>query len=138
MKKIVLAALAMILLSILPANAENYVQPDTFKQWLEGGKAVIIVDIQTPDQFDKHHFKGAIETNAYPAKSDEERKKLDGALPVINASKDDVTIICPRGAGGARNAYAYLKTKGVTESRMYILENGIDGWPYKEMFIHGK
>jgi rhodanese-related sulfurtransferase len=138
MKRIVLVALAMLLYSVIPAMAENYVQPDTFKQWLESGKPVIIVDIQVPDEFEKHHFKKSIETNAYPAKTDEEKRKLDGVLSTINSSKKDVVIICPRGAGGAKNTYEYLKTKGVVESRMHILDKGIDGWPYKEMFVQGR
>jgi hypothetical protein len=53
-----------------------------------------------------------IKTNAYPAKTDEE-KKLDGVQSSINSSKEDVVIVCPRGGGGAKNTYEYLKTKGV-------------------------
>jgi hypothetical protein len=138
MRKILLLALALFLYSVVPAMAENYVQPDTFKQWLEGGKRVLIVEIQTADDFVKHHFKNSIETNAYPVKTDEEKKKLDAVVSTIGASKDDVVIICPRGAGGAKNTYEYLKAKGAPEARLYILEKGIGGWPYKDMFVQGR
>jgi rhodanese-related sulfurtransferase len=138
MKKIVFMALALFLYSAIPAMAQNYVKPDVFKQWLESGKSMFIVDIQTPDEFAMHHFKKAIETNAFPAKTDDEKKKLDPVLVKIKASKDDVVIVCPRGGGGARNTYDYFKTKGVPESRMYILEKGISGWPYKDMFVKGR
>lgn len=40
----------------------NYVKPDQFRQWLEKGKDMTIVDIQVPAEFRKHHFKGAMET----------------------------------------------------------------------------
>jgi len=42
-------------------------------------------------------------------------------------------IVCPAGGGGARNTYDFLKSQGVPESRMRILEKGQKGWPYAEM-----
>jgi rhodanese-related sulfurtransferase len=116
----------------------RYVKQDTFKQWLESGKPMVLVDIQPPAEFAKKHFKGALETGAYPAKSDEEKKRLDKTLERINTSRDDVVIVCPRGGGGAKNTYDYLKAKGVAEGRMYILEKGSEGWPYPEMCVTGK
>ncbi|CAG1008157.1 Cdc25 family phosphatase [Burkholderiales bacterium] len=107
----------------------RYVKTDTFKGWLESGKQVIIVDIQAPEGFAKGHFKGALETNAYPVKSDEEKKRLDATLEKISTTKDDVVIVCPRGGSGAKNTYDYLKSRGVDENRMYILEKGAEGWP---------
>jgi len=86
----------------------------------------------------KHHFKGSLETNAYPVKSEEERKKLDKTLERINASQDDVVIVCPRGGGGAKNTYDYLKEKGVEEKRLFILEKGMEGWPHPEMCVQGR
>jgi hypothetical protein len=49
-----------------------------------------------------------------------------------------VVIICPRGKSGASNTYDYIKSKGIPENRLYILEGGIAGWPYKEMLIKGR
>ncbi len=114
------------------AFAANMVKPALFKQWLENKKPLIIVDIQTAEEFSKHHFEGSIETNAFPAKTGEEKAKIDKAYNIIKNSSDDVVIICPRGKGGAMNTYEYLKSKGVDEKRLYILEGGIQGWPYKE------
>ncbi len=118
--------------------AYNYLKPEEFKKWLETGKKVIIVDIQPHDEYVKHHFKGSIETNAFPANNDVLRKRIDKALPIINQSNDPVVIICPRGRSGARNTYDYLKSKGVPESRLYILEGGMSGWPYPEFIEKGK
>lgn len=53
------------------------VKPEVFKQWLENKKPMIIVDIQPADEFAKHHFEGSIETNAFPAKTDKEKARLD-------------------------------------------------------------
>ena len=75
--------------------------------------------------------KGAIETNAYPVETDEQRQSLAKVLPKIQASTEDVVIICPRGGGGAKRAYEYYKTQGVDDKRLLILENGMDKWPYE-------
>lgn len=113
--------------------AANMLKPEIFKQWLESDKKMLIVDIQTAENFKKHHFEGSIETNAYPAKTDDEKARLNNVLEKIKASNDDVVIICPRGGSGAKNTYEYLKSKGVDEKRLFILEKGIEGWPYKEI-----
>lgn len=120
------------------ASGYNFIKPDQFKQWLESDKKVIIVDIQVPAEFKKRHFKDSLETNAYPVKSDEERKRLDATLEKINATQDDVVIVCPRGGGGAKNTYDYLKGKGVAEKQLFILEKGMEGWPHPEMCETGK
>lgn len=117
--------------------ATNFLEPEEFKKWLQTGKKVIIVDIQPHEDFVKHHFKGSIETNAFPANNDDLRKRIDKALPIINKSNDPVVVICPRGRSGAQNTYDYLKSKGVPESRLYILKGGIAGWPYPELFEKG-
>jgi rhodanese-related sulfurtransferase len=138
MKKVAVFFFAVMSFVATSAYAENYVKPDTFKQWLESGKKIIIVDIQPADDFAEQHFKGAIETNAFPAKSPEEKARLDKALPVIQSSKDPIIIACPRGKSGARNTYAYFISKGIPEDRLLILEGGIEGWPYPEFFVKGK
>lgn len=139
-QKMMTLCLSLVALLIIPhaALAANYVKPDIFKQWLENNKPLVIVDIQPAEDFGDQHFKGSIETNAFPGKSDDEKKRLDKALPKIQSSKGDVVIICPKGKGGALNAYDYLKSKGVPESRLFILEGGISGWPYPELFVKGR
>lgn len=138
MKRALVLGLAVLLFSATVVCAENYVKPDQFKQWLEAAKPVQIVDIQPPEEYEKHHFKSSIQTNAYPAKTDEEKQKLDRILPALQASKDDVVVVCPRGGGGAKNTCDHLKSKGIPEERLFILEKGIEGWPYKELFVQGK
>jgi rhodanese-related sulfurtransferase len=112
--------------------------PQRFKGWLESGKEVIIVDIQVPEEFAKRHFQSAVETNAYPVKSEEERARLNQTLARINASQAEVVIVCPRGGGGARNTYDYLKGKGISAARLFILDKGMEGWPHPEMCVSGR
>jgi rhodanese-related sulfurtransferase len=97
-----------------------------------------IVDIQVPQEFQQHHFKGAVATGAFPAKSAADKLKLDAVLPRLSASRNDVVVVCPRGGGGAKNTYDYLKEKGIDEKRIFILREGMQGWPYKELAVAGK
>lgn len=121
------------------AFATNLLEPEEFKKWLQTGRKVIIVDIQPPEDFAKAHFKGSIETNAFPANTDELKRRLDKALPAIQSNpQDPVVIICPRGKSGAQNSYEYLKSKGIPEKRLFILKGGIAGWPYPELLQKGK
>ncbi|MFN4131954.1 MAG: rhodanese-like domain-containing protein [Caldimicrobium sp.] len=127
-----------ILLFTKNAFATNYIEPEELKKWLTSGKGVILVDIQPHDDFIKGHIKGAIETNAFPANNDDLRKRLDKVLPIIQKSTNPVVIICPRGRSGAKNSYDYLLSKGVPESRLFILKGGMAEWPFPELLEKGK
>ncbi|MBI5483124.1 MAG: rhodanese-like domain-containing protein [Deltaproteobacteria bacterium] len=135
--KRILAVVAMLLgcAAVSMADGYNYVEPGQFKQWLEYGRDVAIVDIQVPSEFQKKHFKGSLETNAYPVKTAGDKQKLDAVLPILAATQNDIVVICPRGGGGAQNTYDYLKEKGISEKRLLILKDGMQGWPYKELTV---
>ena len=139
MKRIMVTVL-LLLGSAFAATAGdyNYVDQAKFRTWLETGKDMTIVDIQVPAEFKEHHFKAALETGAFPVKSASDKQKLDAVVPQVSAAKKDVVIICPRGGGGAKNAYDYLKSKGIDEKRIFILKEGMQGWPYKELAVTGK
>jgi len=126
------------LLAAAPPLATNYIAPANLKKILDAKQEVIMVDIQPAADFAKQHLPGSIETNAFPAKSDEEKGRLDKALPAINGSKAPVVVLCPRGKSGAKNSYEYLQSKGVPENRLQILEGGIADWPYTDMFVKGR
>lgn len=113
-------------------------KPEELKRWMESGKRFIIVDIQPKEEFERHHFDGSIETNAFPAQTDEQKARLNAALELIRSAQDDVVIVCPRGRSGAMNTFEYFKSQGIDERRLYILEGGIAGWPYREMLHKGR
>lgn len=139
MKRIlVMVLLLLCTVDTSMAAGYNYVAPDQFKQWLENVKDMSIVDIQVPAEFQQHHFKGSLETSSYPVKSAADKQKLDAVLPILSATRNDVVVICPRGGSGAKNTYDYLKEKGVDEKRIFILKEGMQGWPYKELTAGGK
>jgi len=135
MKKFVLLCLSFICLFNVAAIFEiyNWVEPEQFKQWLEAKKPMVLVDIQDKPAFAAHHFPGAIETNAFPVETDAERKRLDPAVAAAKKSDQEVVVLCPRGGGGAKRAYDYLKAQGVPEKKLVILTGGVDKWPYRTM-----
>jgi len=109
----------------------NYISAADLQKRLQAKSPMILLDICPVEQFAKGHIPGAIETNAYPVDTDEQRGRLAKVLPQIQASKDDVIILCPRGGGGAKKTFDFYKSKGVDPQRMLILEKGMDAWPYE-------
>jgi rhodanese-related sulfurtransferase len=110
----------------------NYITAEALEKRIKQGPPIILIDICPVDRFAKGHIPGSIETNAYPSKTDEEKARLDKVMSKITASSDDVVIVCPSGAGGAKNTVDYYKSKGVAEKRLLILEKGMGGWPYEK------
>lgn len=135
MKKTTLIILSCIAFLNVAAffQSFNYVSPRDFKKWLEADKAMIIVDIQDKAAFAAHHFPGSIETNSFPVQSEAEKKRIDPAVAEFKKTNNDVVVICPRGGGGAKRCYSYLKSQGVAEDKLYILKGGVDKWPHRDM-----
>jgi rhodanese-related sulfurtransferase len=109
----------------------NYIPAQELEKRIKQGPPIILIDICPVDRFAQGHIPGSIETNAYPVKTDEEKARLDKVMSKIAASSDDVVVVCPSGAGGAKNTVDYYKSKGVPEKRLLILEKGMGGWPYE-------
>lgn len=111
----------------------RYITPAELKIIFNSGKNLHILDLQKKDDFLKKHIKGSYETYAYPVKTDEDKKRLDNFIEKSKNDNLDILIVCPKGGGAAKNAYDYLKGRGINEKRLYILEGGIQGFPYEEM-----
>lgn len=135
LSRLAAAAALMIAAPLAFAQSYNYISPSDFKQRLESGNKPLVVDIQVESDFAKHHVPGAVPTYAYPAKTDAERDKLKPMISKIMSTQDDVVIVCPGGATGAKNTIDYLKSQGVPEKRLLILEKGQRGWPYPELTV---
>lgn len=72
---------------------------------------MIIVDIQGEKEFKQHHLPGSVATYAYPVKTDTERAAIDQAVTKYNETGSQVVIVCPRGEGGTKLCYDYMKSK---------------------------
>ena len=134
MKKIVLLICAAFLALTQNSLAADYqyVSADELKGWLEAAKPVLLVDIQVQKEFAAHHIKGSLETNAYPVETEAERATLVPALEHYKTDKPEaVVVVCPRGKGGAKRTYDYLKEQGVPEGKLSILTGGMEKWPHE-------
>ena len=134
-KRHLLAIFALFFVAALPWDAAakdyHFISPEALRTRLQESSPMIVIDICEAEQFAKGHIKGAIETNAYPVKTDAEKSRLAEHLTEIKSSGDDVIIVCPRGGGGAKRTYDFYKENGVVEQRLLILEKGQNGWPYE-------
>jgi len=139
MRTVLLSLLTLLFTAVASfATSYNYITPEILKAQLAQKKQLIVVDIQVPQEFSAHHLTGSLETNAFPAKTPAERQRLDRAVAVIKATTAPVIVVCPRGKGGAKNAYEYIVSRGVPENRVQILEGGMAGWPFKEFVASGR
>lgn len=139
--KILIFTLVTIMsLSLVGCSKKDSRNPDyqyktkkEVKTAIEDKDSLILLDIQVKKEYDKHHIKGTIPTYAYPVKSNTDKKKLDNTLPTLKENNDPILVICPGGAGGATRTIDYLKKKGISKDRLYILENGQSGWTYDDL-----
>lgn len=120
----------VVLVSSVFAENYRYLSNEDMMTWLEQSKEMKVVDIQVKDEFAKKHIAKAIPTYAFPVKTAEQKKMVEAVLPEIKSNNLPVVIVCPRGGGGAKNTYDYLKSQGVDENRLYILTGGMSTWNY--------
>ncbi len=140
MKRFSIISMALIFLLNTAAvfQSYNYLKADEFKAWIEADKPMIIVDIQVKEEFSAHHFAGSIETNAFPVDTDALKSKILPAVEAFKRTGHDVVVICPRGGGGAKKCYSFMKSQGVPEEKITILTGGVAKWPYREMLVSTK
>ena len=91
-------------------------------------ESLVIVDIQEKPGFNKEHLKGAVDTYAYPVKTDAEKAALAAVLPSIKPGQK-VIIVCPRGGGGADRAYDFYLENGISKDQLFTLKGGQEKWP---------
>lgn len=114
----------------------QFISPETLRQWLSQDKA-LVVDVQTYDGYLKMHFPNSIPTHAYPVVTPTQKKQVEAIIPVIKKSKKPVVLVCFGGITGAPNARIHLVSKGIPNKRLFILQGGSMGWPWKGMLISG-
>lgn len=131
MKKFIFLLVGFLVISTAAmARDYQYISAAELQKRIETNKQGLLLDIQVEGEFDEHHISGAVATFAYPVKSDTDKEKLQTFIVQAKEKSEPITIVCPRGGGGAKRAYDYLKEQGVAESRLKILEGGQAKWPY--------
>lgn len=141
MKKAVLILLTLMMSALFgatwatSADAYKYITVENLNTRLGAGSPMILVDICPVEQFAKEHIEGSLETNAYPVETEAEKARLAEYLPALQASSDDVIIVCPRDGSGAKRTVYYYKANGIVENRTFILERGLDKWPLQTVAV---
>ena len=135
---VIISTIILVLcFSVTTWSAElNFVEASTFKGWLKEKKPMILADIQKVPGFKTHHFYGAVGTNAYPAKTDQEKNKLDVILQMHEKTGMDVVIIGPRGGASSKRTAKHLIEKGIPAEKVFILKGGVNKWPDREMLLN--
>jgi rhodanese-related sulfurtransferase len=110
------------------------VSPDTFREWYMEGN-VLVVDVQTYSGYAKMHFPGSIPTYAYPLITSSRKERAESLFPALRNSKKPVVLVCPGGVTGAPDNRIHLISRGIPEQKLYILEGGARGYPWKEMMV---
>ncbi len=82
---------------------------------------VYLVDIQKKNDYLRHHFYGAVATNAYPVRSRQDKDRIKIIFPEIRTTKDPIVIIGPRGSYAAKRTSAFLQQQGGDTQRITIL-----------------
>ena len=140
--KAIWALVGLAMLSVVPfthaAEGYKYISPSDLKNRIKSADQVFLLDIQVEKEYSEHHIVNAFPTYAYPVETADDRAKLKPVLDKIRNSKEDIIIICPRGAGGAKRTYEYLKAEGIVSNRLFILEKGQSGWLYPELLARTK
>lgn len=138
MKKVVVVLIVLLAIPAASlAGGYSYMSADAVKEKIDAGERLVLIDIQVEEEYAAHHLPGALATYAYPVKSEGDREKLAAVLSMIRAGSDPVVIVCPRGGGGARRTYDFLREEGIAEARLNILEKGQQGWPHEKMTESG-
>lgn len=138
MKSIVALLICVFGLTCSVQAAEyNFISADAMKSKLEAQAPLIIVDIQVEKEFKQHHLPGSVATYAYPVKTEADRTKLDDAIKLYKETENKVVIVCPRGKGGAKRCFDYMRKNNIPAEKISILEKGIAGWPFKELTEKG-
>lgn len=128
-KIILLLGVALLLSTSALAGDYQYISAADLQQQLASQQAGVLLDIQVENEYAEHHIPGAVATYAYPVKSAADRSKLEPLLAQVKNGAEPIVIICPRGGGGAKRTYDYLKEQGVAEPRLKILSGGQARWP---------
>jgi len=136
LENFVLMAMFWLLCTVSATAANiNSISSRDFKEMLDNRKPVIIADIQKMNDFRKHHFYAAVETNAYPVKTSSDKDNLETIVEMFEKTGSPIVIVGPRGTSGARRACEYLLEQGIPQEKIFLLDGGIRDWPYKEMLM---
>jgi len=95
----------------------NLVSAIKFSEIISNDKSVIIIDVRTPDEFNKGHLKNSLNVNWFDENFDENLNIFSKDLPVM--------VYC---LSGGRSSKANERIKSLGFKNVYELDGGILEW----------
>ena len=112
--------LYFLLIFILPScniDKSNLISASDFNQMIKNDKSAIIIDVRTPEEFNKGHLINALNINWFDKNFDENINIFNTDLPVF--------VYC---LSGGRSSQANEKIKSLGFKNVYELNGGILEW----------
>ena len=109
----------LLLYSFASCNNDNnnLVSAIKFSEIISNDKSVIIIDVRTPDEFNKGHLKNSLNVNWFDENFDENLNIFSKDLPVM--------VYC---LSGGRSSKANERIKSLGFKNVYELDGGILEW----------
>ena len=109
----------LLLYSFASCNNDNnnLVSANKFSEIISNDKSAIIIDVRTPDEFNKGHLKNSLNVNWFDENFDENLNIFSKDLPVL--------VYC---LSGGRSSKANERIKSLGFKNVYELDGGILEW----------
>ena len=109
----------LLLYSFASCNNDNnnLVSANKFSEIISNDKSAIIIDVRTPDEFNKGHLKNSLNVNWFDENFDENLNIFSKDLPVM--------VYC---LSGGRSSKANERIKSLGFKNVYELDGGILEW----------
>mgnify|MGYP001159735065 FL=1 len=98
-------------------SISNLVSANDFNQMIRNDKSAIIIDVRTPEEFNKGHLRNSLNVNWFDENFDENLKIFNKNLPVF--------VYC---LSGGRSSKANEKIQSLGFKNVYELDGGILEW----------
>ena len=98
-------------------SISNLVSANDFNQMISNDKSAIIIDVRTPEEFNKGHLRNSLNVNWFDENFDENLKIFNKDLPVL--------VYC---LSGGRSSKANEKIQSLGFKNVYELDGGILEW----------
>lgn len=116
----------------------QYITAEELKTKITGSEPLLLIDVRSQEDYDLKHMKESVATGAYPIDTDEKKEKVMAVMDQFKGNTDPIIFLCYKGKTSAENGFKLLKEKGYDAERLFILEGGMNAWPYDDFLETSK
>lgn len=113
----------------------QYKTADEIKQMLDSNEDVYYIDIRTEEEYKAGHFSNALGIFAHPIDTIELETKVRAVAETLDQNNKPIVVVGPDGSSASMRAVSILVDAGISENRLFILENGANAWPYNDVLV---